>query len=195
MDRKRRSAKSCVLSTASVCRRKSPSFPAYCGRRRPRGARSWECRCPFSSIVRRRCAPTARAAGSGRSRGAGPGRCRSSAWGAVIQGQASMSSYQNECTRAPDWRSGGGCRGLNASLAGSRVAAIAGRRCWPRFRRGATEASACGRGYGRKGRRAGLRRSAVDQTIRLTVTLSFRRFSGARDHGWIAARAEMADCR
>jgi hypothetical protein len=36
------------------------------------------------------------------------------------------------------------------SLAGSRVAAIAGRRGWPRFRRGATEVSACGRGYGRK---------------------------------------------
>src|SRR3954468_10579736 len=37
------------------------------------------------------------------------------------------------------------------SLAGSRVAAIAGRRGWPRFRRGATEVSACGGGYGRKG--------------------------------------------
>jgi hypothetical protein len=46
-----------------------------------------------------------------------------------------------------------------------------------------------------RGRRAGLRRSAVDQTIRLTATLSFRRFSGARDHGWIAARAAMVDCR
>ena len=68
----------------------------------------------FSSIVRRRCAPTAPAAGSGRSRGAGPGCCRSSARRAIIQGQASMSSSQNECTRAPDWRSGGGCRGLNA---------------------------------------------------------------------------------
>jgi hypothetical protein len=36
---------------------------------------------------------------------------------------------------------------------------------------------------------------SVDQTIRLTVTLLFRRFSGARDHGWIAARAAMVDCR
>jgi len=46
-----------------------------------------------------------------------------------------------------------------------------------------------------RGRRAGLRRSAVDQTIRLTATLLFRRFSGAHDHGWIAARAAMVDCR
>jgi len=72
-------------------------------------------------------------------------------WGEMIQGQASMSSSQNDCTRAPDWRSGGGCRGWMRSLAGSRVAAIAGRRGWPRFRRGATEVSACGGGYGRKG--------------------------------------------
>jgi hypothetical protein len=42
-----------------------------------------------------------------------------------------------------------------------------------------------------RGRRAGLRRSAVDQTIRSTATLLFRRFSGARDHGWIAVRAAM----
>ncbi len=34
----------------------------------------------------------------------------------------------------------------------------------PRFRRGATGVSACGRGYGRKGRRAGLRRSAVGRS-------------------------------
>jgi len=46
-----------------------------------------------------------------------------------------------------------------------------------------------------RGRRAGLRRSAVDQTIRSTATLLFRRFSGAHDHGWIAVRAAMVDCR
>ena len=103
MDRKRRSAKSCVLSNASVCRRRSPSFPACCGQRSPHDAKSRERRPPgFSSIVRRRHAPTAPAVGSGRIHGAGPGCCRGSARGAMIPGQASLSSAQNDCTRAPD---------------------------------------------------------------------------------------------
>jgi hypothetical protein len=81
------------------------------------------------------------------------------------------------------------------SLLESRVPASAGRRGRPGFAEAQPRFQLAVVVTDVRGRRAGLRRSAVDQTIRLTATLLFRRFSGAHDHGWIAARAAMVDCR
>ena len=57
----------------------------------------------------------------------------------------------------------------------------------PRRNRG----SACGGGYRRKG--SSRRLAAI--CGRSDHEIEGDRFSGARDHGWIAARAAMVDCR